>query len=151
MAISKELQNRLKELSEDIDEKSKEKKAAVIGINHTTFSKIYNYGIVPRTPALITIADYFNVSVEYLMGVSDDEYFSKSRNPKKFTERLEELMAENKIKTIYRLSQDVLIHRNNVRQWYTADCLPLFEDLRAMAVYFEVSVDYLLGRTDDRK
>ena len=123
MAISKNLQERLIDLSDELGEISKEKKAAIIGINHTTYSRIYNYGIVPRTPALVKIADYFNVSVAYLMGESDSDYFSPMK---------------------------VHIHRNNIRQWYTADCLPLIDDLFILADFFGVSVDYLLGRTDDR-
>lgn len=150
MAISKNLQERLIDLSDELGEISKEKKAAIIGINHTTYSRIYNYGIVPRTPALVKIADYFNVSVAYLMGESDSDYFSPIINKVPFTSRLDSLLQEKNIKTLYDLSQKVHIHRNNIRQWYTADCLPLIDDLFILADFFGVSVDYLLGRTDDR-
>lgn len=150
MAISKNLQERLIDLSDELGEISKEKKAAIIGINHTTYSRIYNYGIVPRTPALIKIADYFNVSVAYLMGESDSDYFSPIIDKVPFTSRLDSLLQEKNIKTLYDLSQKVHIHRNNIRQWYTADCLPLIDDLFILADFFGVSVDYLLGRTDDR-
>lgn len=150
MAISKNLQERLIDLSDELGEISKEKKAAIIGINHTTYSRIYNYGIVPRTPALVKIADYFNVSVAYLMGESDSDYFSPIIEKVPFTSRLDSLLQEKNIKTLYDLSQKVHIHRNNIRQWYTADCLPLIDDLFILADFFGVSVDYLLGRTDDR-
>lgn len=150
MAISKNLQERLIDLSDELGEISKEKKAAIIGINHTTYSRIYNYGIVPRTPALVKIADYFNVSVAYLMGESDSDYFSPIIEKVPFTSRLDSLLQDKNIKTLYDLSQKVHIHRNNIRQWYTADCLPLIDDLFILADFFGVSVDYLLGRTDDR-
>lgn len=150
MAISKNLQERLIDLSDELGEISKEKKAAIIGINHTTYSRIYNYGIVPRTPALVKIADYFNVSVAYLMGESDSDYFSPIIDKVPFTSRLDSLLQEKNIKTLYDLSQKVHIHRNNIRQWYTADCLPLIDDLFILADFFGVSVDFLLGRTDDR-
>ena len=150
MAISKNLQERLIDLSDELGEISKEKKAAIIGINHTTYSRIYNYGIVPRTPALVKIADYFNVSVAYLMGESDSDYFSPINDKVPFTSRLDSLLQEKNIKTLYDLSQKVHIHRNNIRQWYTADCLPLIDDLFILADFFGVSVDYLLGRTDDK-
>ena len=150
MAISKNLQERLIDLSDELGEISKEKKAAIIGINHTTYSRIYNYGIVPRTPALVKIADYFNVSVAYLMGESDSDYFSPIIDKVPFTSRLDSLLQEKNIKTLYDLSQKVHIHRSNIRQWYTADCLPLIDDLFILADFFGVSVDYLLGRTDDR-
>ncbi|MCX4286628.1 MAG: helix-turn-helix transcriptional regulator, partial [Clostridia bacterium] len=93
---------------------------------------------------------YFNISVDYLIASTDDEYFAKSTQSKNFLERLEELRLERKIKTRYELSQELLIHRNNISQWYKLNCLPLIDDLIIIADYFNVSVDYLLGRTDDR-
>lgn len=150
MAISQNFQERFIDLANDIDFKSKEKKAEIIGINHTTFSRAYNYGIVPKTPSLICIADYFKISVDYLIAITDDEYFEKSKQPKTFLERLEELRIENDIKTRYELAQEILIHRNNIAQWYKLNCLPLIDDLVIIAKYFDVSVDYLLGRTDNR-
>lgn len=150
MAISKDFQNRFIELTSDIEVKSKDKKAEIIGINRTTFSNAYNYGIVPKTPSLIHIADYFNISIDYLIANTDDEYFEKSMHPANFLERLEELRTEHGIKTRYELAQKLLIHRNNIAQWYKLNCLPLIDDLIIIADYFNVSVDYLLGRTDDR-
>ncbi len=150
MAISKKFQERFVELTSDIDAKSKEKKAEIIGINRSTFCNAFNYGIVPKTPSLIKIADYFNISIDYLIANTDDDYFEKSKQPKSFSERLEELRIEHGIKTRYELAQKILIHRNNIAQWYKLNCLPLIDDLIIIAQYFNVSIDYLLGRTDDR-
>lgn len=125
MAISKDFQKRFIELSAEIDVKSKDKKAEIIGINRSTFSRAINYGIIPKTSSLIRIADYFNISVDYLIASTDDEYFAKSTQSKNFLERLEELRLERKIKTRYELSQELLIHRNNISQWYKLNCLPL--------------------------
>lgn len=150
MAISKEFQERLQELADELVGKNKTQKANNINIDQSSFSRAYNYGIVPKTPTLIKIADYFNISIEYLMGITDNEHFEKAQNPKTFLERLSELRAEKKKKANYALSQDVHIHRNNIRQWYKIQCLPLIDDLIILADYFNVSIDYLLGRTDDR-
>lgn len=151
MAISKEFQERFVDLCDEIPERQKIKRAEIIGISNTTFNNAYNYGIIPKTSSLVRIADYFNISVTYLLGKTDDEYFAKSANPVHFTKRLEELREEKEIKTIYELSQELLIHRNNIRQWYMLNCIPLLSDLESIANYFDVSIDYLLGRTDDRK
>lgn len=151
MAISKSFQERFKDLTYDIDIKGKDKKADTIGINRTTYSRAYNYGIVPKTPSLILIADFFNVSIDYLIAITDNDYFEKSNNPENFLVRLEELRIERGIKTRYELSKEILIHRNNIAQWYKINCLPLIDDLIIIAKYFDVSIDYLLGRTDYRK
>lgn len=150
MAISKKFQDRFIELTNELEVKSKDKKAKIIGINRSTFSNAFNYGIVPKTPSLILIADYFNISIDYLIANTDDEYFEKSAHPKTFLERLDELQIENEIKTRYELAQKLLIHRNNIAQWYKLNCLPLIDDLIIIADYFKVSIDYLLGRTDDK-
>ena len=150
MAISKEFQERLIELADELVGNTKSQKADNIGIDRTSFSSAYNYGIVPKTPTLIKIADYFNISIEFLMGLIDNENFVKSDNPKTFFERLDQLRVEKGKTTNNALSKDVHIHRNNIRQWYTIQCLPLIDDLTILADYFEVSIDYLLGRTDNR-
>ncbi len=150
MAISKEFQNRIIELADDLVGKNKLQKANNIGIDPTSFSSAYNYGIVPKTPTLIKIADYFNVSIEYLMGLTDNDQFTKSVTRQTFFERLDELRKEKSKTTNNALSKVVFIHRNNIRQWYKIQCLPLIDDLIILADYFEVSIDYLLGRTDDR-
>lgn len=149
MAISLNFQNRFVELADELNEKSKSQRAKIIGISNTTYSNAYNYGIIPKTSSLIKIADYFNISIEYLIGNTDNERFEKSLLTIPFKERLTELQKSKNISTVYELSQRVHIHRNNIAQWNKLNCIPLIDDLIILADYFKVSVDYLLGRTDD--
>lgn len=149
MALSINFQNRFVELADELDEKSKSKRAKIIGVSNTTYSNAYNYGIIPKTSSLIRIADYFNISIEYLIGNTDNERFEKSLLTIPFKERLTELQKSKNISTVYELSQRVHIHRNNIAQWNKLNCIPLIDDLIILADYFKVSVDYLLGRTDD--
>lgn len=150
MAISTEFQKRIIELADELVGKNKSEKADNIGIDRTSFSSAYNYGIVPKTPTLVKIADYFKISMEFLMGLTDNEHFEECDTPKTFFERLDELRNEKGKTANNALSKDVHIHRNNIRQWYKLQCLPLIDDLIILADYFEVSIDYLLGRTNDR-
>ncbi len=150
MALSINFQNRFIELTDELDEKSKSKRAKIIGVSNTTYSNAYNYGIIPKTSSLIQIADYFNISIEYLIGNTDSERFEKSLRTVPFKERLIELQKSKNISTVYELSQRVHIHRNNIAQWNKLNCIPLIDDLIILADFFKVSIDYLLGRTDDR-
>lgn len=150
MALSHNFQNRFVELADELVEKSKSKRAKIIGISNTTYSNAYNYGIIPKTSSLIRIADYFNISIEYLIANTDDEHFEKSLHPTYFKTRLVELQNEKGISTVYELSQLIHIHRNNIAQWNKLNCIPLIDDIIIIADYFKVSIDYLLGRTDDR-
>lgn len=150
MALSINFQNRFVELTDELDEKNKSKRAKIIGVSNTTYSNAYNYGIIPKTSSLIRIADYFDISIEYLIGNTDSERFEKSLYNVMFKERLFELQKSKNISTVYELSQRVHIHRNNIAQWNKLNCIPLIDDLIVLADFFEVSVDYLLGRTDDK-
>ncbi len=150
MALSKNFQNRFIELVNDLEGQSKSKNADIIGISNTTYSNAYNYGIIPKTSTLIRIADYFNISIEFLIGNTDNEQFEKSQHPVLFKERLMQLQKEKNISTVYELAKIVHIHRNNIAQWNKLNCIPLIDDIIIVADYFDVSIDYLLGRTDDR-
>ena len=70
--------------------------------------------------------------------------------PVPFKVRLSELQQEKGISTVYELSQRIHIHRNNIAQWNKLGCIPLIDDLIIIADFFKVSIDYLLGRSDDR-
>lgn len=150
MGISKEFQTRFIDLADEIEERNKAKRAKLIGISNTTYSNAYHYGILPKTHSLIRIADYFHISVDYLLGMTETEYCAISQTPKTFSARLEELRLAKGIPTVYELSQQTHIHRNNIAQWLKHDYLPLPDDLMLLSNFFDVSIDYLLGRTDDK-
>lgn len=151
MASSEQFQKRFIELVNELDIKNKTEIAATLGITYATFVKIYYYGAFPTVSILTRLADYFNISVEYLIGSTDNDRFIKSKDPTTFQVRLEELRIKNGIPSVYNLSQQLNIHRNNIAQWLKKDYLPSVDDLSSIANLFEVSVDYLIGRTDDEK
>ena len=147
MAISLKFQQRFKELIDEYDLENRTDLVGQIGINYATYTKAYIYGIVPKVKKLMTIADFFKVSIEYLLGINDIEDFEKSKNPQNFSERLQLLLSENNL-NIYTFAKNIHIHRNNVTQWIKFDYIPLLDDLITVADYFKVSLDYLVGRTD---
>ncbi|WP_369674784.1 helix-turn-helix domain-containing protein [Enterococcus faecium] len=61
-------------------------------------------------------------------------------------ERIKEL-AKSKDISIYQLEEEIKIGRNTIYQWNKRT--PSAEKLEAVANYFNVSIDYLLGRTDN--
>lgn len=147
MAISAEFQQRFKELLNEDDEKNKVNLAKKIGVSFQVFSKAYNYGIIPKPSVLARIADYFCVSLEYLLGQTDNDDFEMSQNRSTFNKRLNLLLIENNI-NMNELSNLTHIHRNNISQWQRRNYTPTIDDLYIVADVFKVSIDYLLGRTD---
>ena len=94
MPISKKFQDRITDLVEDCEE-NKSTLPKLIGIDYRSLSNALNYGIVPTPRILIRIADYFNVSIKYLLGTSADVYFMKAPTKSNFKKRFELLCKEN--------------------------------------------------------
>lgn len=149
MAILKEFRTRFIELVNELELNKKTEIADKLGLTYATFSKIYTYGILPTVPVLIRIADYFKVSIEYLLGNTENDYIDLSPSPVSFKARLEYLRLKNGIASVYELSKVSHIHRNNIAQWLKKDYLPAVDDLLVLANVFGVSCDFLVGRCDD--
>lgn len=62
---------RLKELRLR-DKKTQKELAAILGIDRTTYTKYETESSEPNLETLIALADYFNVSLDYLVGRSDN-------------------------------------------------------------------------------
>ena len=70
MTNNEEFKNRFRALVEPLG-KSKTQCAKEIGISYKMFNNAYTMGKVPRLHYLVQIADYFDVSLEYLLGRTD--------------------------------------------------------------------------------
>ena len=92
MAVSIDFQNRITDLVAESENKKSELPMQ-IGIDYRSLSNALNYGIVPKPRILIRIADYYNISIKFLLGKTEDEYFEKSKNPSNFKNRLNSLCA----------------------------------------------------------
>lgn len=148
MAISNKFQIRLIDLVEEC-EINKSTLVNLMGIDYRSLSNALNYGIVPTPRILIRIADYFNVSLSFLLGNSDSEYFNKAIIKSDFKTRFDLLCKERKI-THYRVSKDLHFDKSYVTRWIKKNYLPSLEFLEMISDYFKVSLDYLLGRTDGK-
>lgn len=62
-------------------------------------------------------------------------------------DRIEHLCKENGI-SIYKLEKDLNMASNTIRKWDTAS--PSSKGLLQVADYFQVSTDFLLGRTENK-
>ena len=66
-----------------------------------------------------------------------------------FTNILYNLIHEHGL-TIDRFNEEIGLGHNTIRAWTVKDNLPSSYLLLRIADYFDVSTDYLLGRTEDR-
>ena len=146
MGISTVFQKRILELVEESD-KTRTKLRTEMNLASYTFSNALNYGIVPRPKTLITIADYFDVSVDYLIGRSDDRSFTPAVKPSTFAERFEEMCSEHG-SSHYKVGTYGGFDKSLIVRWLNDGFLPSLENLELICDYFGVSADYALGRTD---
>lgn len=146
MAISNNFKNRLSQLVAESDF-FKSDIAKDIGVGSSSFFHAVNYGILPSTRTLVKIADYFAVSIAYLLGETDVNEFIPATAPVTFYERFSELCKDKSV-THYKVGNDCGFDKSIISRWAYKGYLPVLEIVDILCSYFNVSADYLLGRTD---
>ena len=147
MSNSREFQRAFQELTEDMDCK-RSQIPKILGIEYGVFTAIMDYGKIPKPVVLMRIADYFNVSIEYLLGRTEQEYFEKAEHPTTFHERFKQLRERYQM-TEYAVAQRLHISTSYTTAWRKKNYIPSLDNLTVLSEIFKTSIDYLLGRTDD--
>lgn len=106
----------------------------------------------PRYDALIKLADYFKVSVDYLLGREGFIYREENDNrcpiaevPKNFIEKLSLYMKKENL-TMYKLSKKLGMGQSTLKNWFLKGSMPGTLTLLKLSDLMKESVDYLLGR-----
>lgn len=147
MPISTMFQKRINELVSETDLKNVDL-AKAGNFDYRSLSNAIAYGIVPTTSTLIKMADYFKVSMDYLLGRTEKNDYIESSN-EAFQERFVKLCKQKGV-THYKVSKDCFFDKSNVSRWLAKGYLPTLEILDMITQYFNVSIDYILGRSDFR-
>lgn len=112
-----------------------------IRISFETLNGYFNKGFYPEFGIAVKIAKYFNCSLDYLMGLSD-EYNNKETNSLSFIKTVKMLIKENNI-SIEKLMNAINLGETNFYRWQRGNNTPSMSSLIAIAQYFNVSLDYL--------
>ncbi|MDR9866431.1 helix-turn-helix transcriptional regulator [Lactococcus cremoris] len=97
----------------------------------------------PNIEMLVRIADYFDVSLDYLMG-------GKMKNiTEEFSLCLKKIRMKRKLSQ-KQIAEELKISQQQYSKWEGGIITPNAETLVRLADYFDVSVDYLLGRKRER-
>lgn len=111
----------------------------------------YLYGAIPNVEFAVKLANFFDCSVNFLMGLdveAKQTSFKKSFNIGLFSERYDNLLKENNI-THYRLYKEKGLNYSSHYSWQRGS-VPSMRSLCIIAEYFNVSIDYLIGRNDSK-
>lgn len=116
-----------------------------IGVDDSAIHQWQVAKFMPSTDNLIKIADFFNVPIDYMLGLNDSAVLVRFEPPKSFIEQLTSLMQEKHI-TGYRLSKECGVGRAAVSKWLTGQRVPYFESIIKLALFFGCSTDFIIGR-----
>lgn len=119
--------------------------ALATGIDPSTILTLLRGEGLPYVDTLVSLADHFRCSTDYLLGLTDrlEDIPFKKRPP--FSEQLTFLLNHFKI-TKYRLEKQTGLSEKTVNRWHNGKTQPTVESLIRLANYFDCSVDFILGR-----
>lgn len=146
MSLSVDFQKRFRDIIYESDYKKAEL-VKLIPISQSTLSNALSYGIVPSVKTLIRIADFFDISINYLLGKTDEEDFVKSSTATTFHQRFESLCSEKEV-SHYKVATDCLFNKSSISKWFSKNFIPELDIIELLCDYFNVTPDYLLGRSD---
>lgn len=117
--------------------------AEKLKIKQNSYSDWENGKSEPNIEMLVRIADYFDVSLDYLMG-------GKMKNiTEEFSLCLKKIRMKRKLSQ-KQIAEELKISQQQYSKWEGGIITHNAETLVRLADYFDVSVDYLLGRKRER-
>lgn len=110
-------------------------------------SKLYKYlrkENLPKFRTIIKIADYFECSIDYLLGITPYTDYKLNYTPP-FSIAFAQILNEYGI-TRYQLNKHTKIANSRIDDWYHGRRLPSLENIIKLSQYFDCSLDTLLAR-----
>ena len=141
----------LKLFAERLDELIFDKNIKVIdfakqaGISKSTVYEYVSGKKVPTLKNLIKMADYFNVSTDYLLGIEKDVYTKTFKKCEDFSIRFNKIL-ENFSISRYKLERLTGISESVLYYWAKGKTVPTVESLLTVCNALNCSFDSLIGR-----
>ncbi len=140
--------DRLSELIFDCKKKPREiAKEAAIG--KTSIYEYLSGQKMPTLQNLVKLADYFNCSTDYLLGLEQEQTNLTFQVCKPFSKRFEEILQYFAISR-YRLEQLTGIAESALYYWAKGQKLPTVENILLLCEKLDCRVDFLIGRSNVR-
>lgn len=137
--MQNEFQERLKDFLIEKD-MSRLQLAKKINVNSETINGYFNDNLYPEIKIAKRMADYFNCSLDYLLGLSE-QLTNKDKNDLSFIVTIKKLLKE-KHKSVEKAMKDLNMSESTYYRWQTGS-IPHTSAIIELAKYFDVSVDYL--------
>ena len=102
---------------------------------------------MPTLAKLITLADYFHCSTDYLLGLESEQYESSFKPCKPFHERFSEILAHFKISR-YKLERLTGLSESILYYWAKGTRQPTVESILLVCNTLDCRVDFFIGRSN---
>ncbi len=143
------MENITKRLKELFDDKEFDKDDLIKFFNFQDETLFYIWKRGDSVPSLINLdklSRYFNCSMEYLFGRTEDFGENNYEEMKPFDKQLKKIMKEKRVTQYKMIKKDNICSSNHFHKWNKLKSIPTPETVVKLADYFNVTVDYLLGR-----
>lgn len=121
-----------------------------LNMQSTHLYSYVNGNTLPNIETIVKIANFIDCSIDYLVGLDTNPKsfnFSHNFDKSKFFVRYDALLTKNKIKN-HKLALKLNFAPAGYKHWKNG-AIPHLDTLYEIAKYFNVSIDYLIGRSDD--
>lgn len=126
--------------------------ASGTGISENQVSKYVSGCYLPTLKNAIKISRFFDCSIDYLFGIENIpnkyNYALGEAYIDIFLERLQNLINS---KSLAGICEEHNLTRNSFYEWKRKRVFPTMQNLIKLALAFNVSIEFLIGRTDDKK
>ena len=136
-----EFQERLQDLIIE-NNLNRYKLSKVLNISSTTVNGYFNKNYYPEIEIAKKISKFFNCSLDYLFGLSD-EIKNTNTNKKSFIENFQQLIKQKNL-SIKNALEGLKMSEYNYYRWKDGK-FPQTSNLIDIAKYFDISFDWLIG------
>lgn len=147
-----QFQERLQDLIEE-EGLSRLQLAKKLNISSTTLNGYFNNDYYPQIEIALSIADYFDCSLDYLFGFSESKTAKININidltAENFIINFNSLLKENNV-SIAKTMKELGMSEYNYYRWKNGK-FPKTVNLIAIANYFETSICFLIGKNGKTK
>ena len=142
---------RIRDLREDRDLTQRDI-AEFLGISRGGYSKYERGENDIPTIVLITLANFYKTTVDYLLNISDNTGSDSSNicNPSNLYPRIKELRKESTLNQT-QFAEKIGMSQTGYSNYETGSRDIPTNVLIKLSKFYNVSTDYILGRTDDPK
>ncbi len=121
--------------------------AKAVGVTSTTINGFFNYDYYPQIELAIKLSNYFDCSIDYLFGLTDvktKEYdLDMNKVMQNFNDNISSMLKSSGVSNA-KAMRDMGMGEFTLYRWRRG-MFPKTVTLIAVAKYFGVSVEYLLG------